>query len=98
MRPDIIPTMKTSPVKRCSLMLLGIGLFALAVPAAAQQVSREQDIVGLRLGQRIKVDDGTCPAGQVKEVSGTKMTSAGIVASRKCIPRVKPKSKDVPQR
>jgi hypothetical protein len=28
-------------------------------------------------------------------VSGTKMTSAGIVAARKCIPRVKPKSKDV---
>jgi hypothetical protein len=94
-----MPIMKTSSVKRYSTMLLGgIALFALAVPAAAQQVSREQDIVGLRLGQRIKVDDGTCPAGQVKEVSGTKMTSAGVMASRKCIPRVKPKSKDVPQR
>jgi hypothetical protein len=70
-------------------------LIALAAPAWAQQVSREQDIVGLRLGQRIKVDDGTCPAGQVKEVSGTKMTSGGVLAARKCIPRVKPKSKDV---
>jgi hypothetical protein len=91
--------MKTSSVKRYSIMLLGgIALLVLAAPTTAQQVSREQDIVGLRLGQRIKVDDGTCPAGQVKEVSGTKMTSAGIVASRKCIPRVKPKSKDVPQR
>jgi hypothetical protein len=94
-----MPTRKTLPIRRCSIMLLGgIALFALAGPAAAQQVSREQDIVGLRLGQRIKVDDGTCPAGQVKEVSGTKMTSAGILASKKCIPRVKPKSKDVPQR
>jgi hypothetical protein len=94
-----MPTMKNSSVKRDLIILLGgIVLFALAVPAAAQQVSREQDIVGLRLGQRIKVDDGTCPAGQVKEVSGTKMTSAGILASKKCIPRVKPKSKDVPQR
>jgi hypothetical protein len=90
-----MPTMKTLTAKSCSIMLLAI---ALAAPAAAQQVSREQDIVGLRLGQRIKVDDGTCPAGQVKEVSGTKMTSAGVMASRKCIPRVKPKSKDVPQR
>ena len=89
--------MKTSSVTRYSTMLLGIALFTLAIPAAAQQVSREQDIVGLRLGQRIKVDDGTCPAGQVKEVSGTKMTSAGVMASRKCISRVKPKSKDVPQ-
>jgi hypothetical protein len=94
-----MPIMKTLPIRRCSIMLLGgIAFFALAAPVAAQQVSREQDIVGLRLGQRIKVDDGTCPAGQVKEVSGTKMTSAGVMASRKCIPRVKPKSKDVPQR
>ena len=41
---------------------------------------REQDIVNLRLGQRIKVDDGTCPAGQIKEVSGSKMTSTGVDA------------------
>jgi hypothetical protein len=76
------------------LFLLGaFTLSALASPAAADQVSREQDIVNLRLGQRVKVDDGTCPAGQVKEVSGTKMTSTGIVHSRKCIPRVGPKTK-----
>ena len=88
--------MKTLPIKRCSIALLGaLALFALAAPAAAQQVSREQDIVGLRLGQRVKVDDGTCPAGQVKELSGTKMTSGGVVAARKCIPRVKAKTKDV---
>ena len=42
-------------------------------------MSREQDIVNLRLGQRIQVDDGTCPAGQIKEVSGAKMTANGIV-------------------
>jgi hypothetical protein len=75
------------------LLLGGFALFALASSAMADQVSREQDIVNLRLGQRVKVDDGSCPAGQVKEVSGTKMTSAGIVRSRKCIPRLGPKSK-----
>jgi hypothetical protein len=75
-------------------LLLGVfALFALALPAMADQVAREQDIVNLRLGQRIKVDDGTCPAGQIKEVSGTKMTAGGIVHSRKCIPRLGPKSK-----
>ena len=63
-------------------------LFALATPATAQQVSREQDIVDLRLGQRILVDDGSCPAGQIKEVSGAQMTTAGIVRARKCIPRL----------
>jgi hypothetical protein len=82
----------------------GVGLFpalvlgTLAVPQAAQvamadQVAREQDIVNLRLGQRIKVEDGTCPAGQVKEVSGTKMSATGVVRARKCIPRLGPKSK-----
>ena len=88
--------MKTLPIKRCSITLPGaLVLFALAAPVTAQQVSREQDIVGLRLGQRVKVDDGTCPAGQVKEVSGTKLTSGGVVAARKCIPRVGPKTKDI---
>jgi hypothetical protein len=63
-------------------------LCALAPPAKAEQVSREQDIVNLRLGQRILVDDGSCPAGQIKEVSGARMTSTGVVGVRKCIPRL----------
>ena len=75
------------------LMLGGVALFALVSPTLAQQLSREQDVVELRLGQRIKVDDGSCPAGQVKEISGTKMTSTGVVRSRKCIPRIGPKHK-----
>jgi hypothetical protein len=92
MRQDIPPTMKTLPIRRSpTALLVGLVLFALAVPATAQQVSREQDIVDLRLGQRIKVDDGTCPAGEVKEVSGTKITSGGVVRARKCIPRMGPK-------
>jgi hypothetical protein len=68
-------------------------LCALAHPADAQYVGREQNIVGLRLGQRVLVDDGTCPVGQVKEVSGAKMTAGGIVASRKCVPRLGPPKK-----
>ncbi len=70
-------------------------LTALAPPASAQMqtVGREQDIVGLRLGQRIMVDDGTCPAGQVKEVSGSKMTPSGVTPTRKCVPRLAPKKK-----
>jgi hypothetical protein len=68
-------------------------LAALAAPVLAQTVGREQDIVGLRLGQRVLVDDGTCPAGQVKEVSGARMTPAGVTAARKCIQRLAPKKK-----
>ena len=69
----------------------GLGLLALASAARAETVSREQDIVDLRLGQRILVDDGSCPAGQIKEISGAQMTTNGVVRSRKCIPRLGPK-------
>ena len=80
--------MTTSPAKFLSLLLLGgVALSALASPAMAEQVTREQDIVSLRLGQRILVDDGSCPPGQIKEVSGAQMTAAGVVPVRKCIPR-----------
>jgi hypothetical protein len=68
-------------------------LVLLATPVLAQQVSREQEIVDLRLGQRILVDDGSCPAGQIKEVSGARMTAAGVVRAAKCIPRLGPKRK-----
>jgi hypothetical protein len=77
--------------RNIAYLLGGLALFALAGLAAAQTVSREQDIPALRLGQRVKVDDGTCPAGQIKQVYGTKMTSGGIVPARKCVPRVGPK-------
>jgi hypothetical protein len=74
-------------------LLLGFALLALAPDARAEHVAREQDIVNLRLGQRIRVDDGTCPAGQIKEVSGAKMIATGVVHTRKCIPRLGPKIK-----
>jgi len=81
--------MTISVVRRFSVLLLAsFALCALAPPAMAEQVAREQDIVNLRLGQRILVDDGSCPAGQIKEVAGAQMTTAGVVPVRKCIPRL----------
>ncbi len=77
----------------CHVIIAALSLAALARPSHAQYVGREQNIVGLRLGQRVLVDDGTCPAGQVKEVSGAKMTSGGIVVARKCVPRLGPQKK-----
>ena len=64
--------MIASRILLCCLLLLGSTTAALALN---DQVSREQDIVGLRLGQRVLVDDGSCGAGQIKEVSGAKMTA-----------------------
>jgi len=72
---------------------VSLAMVLLATPVLAQQVSREQDIVELRLGQRVMVDDGSCPAGQIKEVSGAKMTATGVLRSAKCIPRLGPKKR-----
>jgi hypothetical protein len=84
-------------VSRAGIACILLGLVVLGMafiwPARAQYVGREQDIVGLRLGQRVMVDDGTCPVGQVKEVSGAKMTPTGVIAARKCVPRLGPKKK-----
>ncbi len=66
------------------LVLLALGAVA---PANATQVQRESDIVNLRLGQRIKVDDGSCPAGQIKEVVGVSLTPNGVARSRGCVSR-----------
>jgi hypothetical protein len=75
-------------------LLAVLALLTLAAGAQAATVfSREQDIGGLRLGQRARVDDGTCPAGQIKEVSGAKMTENGVLPARKCVPRAGPKTK-----
>ncbi|WP_456621939.1 MULTISPECIES: DUF6719 family protein [unclassified Bradyrhizobium] len=65
----------------------------LATAAHAATVGREQDIADLKLGQRVLVDDGTCPAGQVKEVRGAKMTDKGVARTSACVPRYGPKSK-----
>ena len=66
---------------------------ALVTTAHAVTVGREQDIVDLKLGQRVHVDDGTCPAGQVKEVRGTKMTEKGVARTAACVPRYGPKTR-----
>jgi hypothetical protein len=73
----------------CCVLLLGSALPAFAL---IDHVAREADIGTLRLGQRVLVDDGTCAAGTIKEVSGAKMTSTGVLAARQCVPRA-PKKK-----
>jgi hypothetical protein len=82
--------MTLSLIKHFSLLLVAAVALAMAPTATiAQQVSREEDIVNLRLGQRILVDDGSCAAGQIKEVSGTQMTANGVLRAQRCVPRLK---------
>lgn len=69
------------------------GVLAVAIaavwsaPADAQIFSRESEISGLRLGQKVLVDDGSCPAGQIKQVSGTKLAATGVLRSSQCVDR-----------
>ena len=79
---------KKAATIRKSALPAGLTLWLLATPAIAQQLSREQDIVDLRLGQRVLVNDGSCPAGQIKEVQGSQMTTSGVLRTRKCVPRL----------
>ena len=73
---------------RCLALPAGLALWLVATAAFAQTFPREQDIPDLRLGQRVMVDDGSCPAGQVKEVLGSQMTTSGVLRTRKCIQRL----------
>jgi hypothetical protein len=75
-------------VSRCLALPAGLALCLIATAALAQVASREQDIVDLRLGQRVMVDDGSCPAGQIKEVKGSQMTTSGVLRTRQCIQRL----------
>ena len=77
----------------CLLAACGWLVYATAPRAQATTFGREQDIPDLKLGQRVKIDDGSCPPGQVKEVSGAKMTESGVARARKCVPRVGIKAK-----
>jgi hypothetical protein len=67
----------------------GISLAALALTATARAdiVGRETDITDLRLGQRIYVVDGSCPAGQIKEIAGMRLIASGVERTRKCVDR-----------
>lgn len=66
-----------------SLMISCMAAWALAVVV----VPREPDPGEIRLGQKVHVDDGTCPNGQIKEIFGAKLTPQGVERTRKCVPR-----------
>jgi hypothetical protein len=61
---------------------------ALAAADEAQIVGKEPPTGALHLGQTVLVDDGTCPTGQVKEITsghGGKQ-GAGPTRQRRCVP------------
>ena len=58
----------------------------LSMGVAQSQVLKNEPTEGnLPTGKRVLVDDGTCPAGQIKEVTGGSKTQH-IARSSRCIP------------
>ncbi len=68
------------------LLLLVLTLETQAAYAGAV-LMREPADGDMRLGQRVLVDDGSCPSGQIKEVTASKLTPQGIQRTRTCIKR-----------
>jgi hypothetical protein len=73
------------PARRA--LLAGAVCMGLAAPARADMVARESDVTNLRLGQHVLIDDGTCPTGQIKDITGVKLSTAGVLRTRKCVDR-----------
>ncbi len=59
--------------------------------AFATTVKQEPPMGAMREGQVLLVDDGSCPAGQIKRVVGGNHTKVGgtkqIVRTSSCVPR-----------
>jgi hypothetical protein len=58
---------------------------------AAAVLKTEPPMGALKEGQRVLVDDGSCPPGQLREVIGGNHTKAGgksnVIRQYRCVPR-----------
>jgi hypothetical protein len=52
------------------LLIFMIGNVALIVPAASQTSPKKPDPIKLACGQTMLVDDQTCPANEIQQVTG----------------------------
>ena len=67
------------------LILPAVLLSLVPAIAGAEILKAEPGAGGLALGKKVLVDDGTCPKGQIKEVTGGSNTQ-NIARSSRCIP------------
>jgi aspartyl protease family protein len=73
----------SDPTSKAQLALISPDA-ARAANISAETVTHEPPADALRTGQTVLVDDGSCPAGQIKQVIGGDRT-AGHERERKCI-------------
>jgi hypothetical protein len=74
-------------ITKLTAAILTMLLLQITIVFALGTLQREPPEGELRLGQRVRVDDGTCPSGQVKQVVAAKMTEQGILRTRTCVKR-----------
>jgi hypothetical protein len=71
--------------------IAGVLAAGFSASSFAATVKQEPPMGAMREGQVVLVDDGSCPAGQIKRVVGGNHTKVGgtkqIVRTSSCIPR-----------
>lgn len=70
---------------------MAVLVMAAILGAADAAMPLSQEPADLRAGQKVRVDDGTCPAGQVKEVMGSAVRlpngNVAVKRIRSCVRR-----------
>ena len=80
-------TARRIPVLTVTLLLAGFSLTAAAAANTALVVLKEMPAKGvLRLGEVIYVDDGKCPVGEVKKITGGNQKT-GVGRQVECVKR-----------
>ena len=71
--------------------IFGVLVMSIVGSAFAAPLKREPAMGALREDEVVLVDDGSCPAGQIKRVVGGNHTKAGgtkqVIRQRSCVPR-----------
>ena len=63
---------------RLAKLLIVVAVVAYVAPVGAQVVKKEPDVKQLSCGQKLLVDNNTCPADEILEITGSCLNAASI--------------------
>jgi hypothetical protein len=66
------------PIKLLIVIAVAVGV-AHVKPVAAQTLKREPDAKQLSCGQKVLVENNTCPAGQILEITGSCLSTVPAI-------------------
>jgi hypothetical protein len=85
------PELQEGKMIRATGLIFGFLMISVLGSAFATTVKQEPPLGAMREGQVLLVDDGSCPAGQIKRVVGGNHTKVGgtkqVVRTSSCVPR-----------